>query len=66
MKSVRERTIKKASITVKPSAVEEMLSVDEWQIQGIKTALHEADSCNLIAHEEIKLEWETRRARHSS
>ncbi len=43
------------------SAVEEMLSVEEWQIQGIKEALCEADSGNLIAHEEIKLEWEARR-----
>ena len=44
------------------AAVEEMLSVQEWQIQGINEALHEADSGNLIAHEEIKLEGETRRA----
>jgi len=44
------------------SAVEEMLSVEEWLIQGIKQALQEADSGNLIAHEEIKMEWETRRA----
>ena len=42
------------------SAVEEMLSVEEWQVQGIKEAIHEADSCNMIAHEEIKLEWEAR------
>lgn len=45
------------------SAVEEMLSVEEWQIQGIEDALREADSGNLIAHDEIKHEWETRRAR---
>jgi predicted transcriptional regulator len=45
------------------SAVEEMLSVEEWQIQGIIEALQEADTDNLIAHEEIKKEWETRRAR---
>jgi len=45
------------------SAVEEMLSVEEWQIQGIIEALQEADTDNLIAHEEIKQEWETRRAR---
>jgi RHH-type transcriptional regulator, rel operon repressor / antitoxin RelB len=44
------------------SAVEEMLSVEEWQIQGIIEALQEADTDNLIAHEEIKQEWETRRA----
>ena len=44
------------------TAVEEMLSVEEWQIKGIREALEEADSGNLIAHEDIKLEWETRRA----
>ncbi len=44
------------------SAVEEMLSVEEWQIQGIKDAMLEADSGNLIAHEDVKQEWETRRA----
>jgi RHH-type transcriptional regulator, rel operon repressor / antitoxin RelB len=44
------------------TAVEEMLSVEEWQIKGIREALEEADSGNLIAHEEIKLEWETRLA----
>jgi predicted transcriptional regulator len=44
------------------NAVEDMLSVEEWQIKGIREALEEADSGNLIAHEDIKLEWETRRA----
>jgi len=44
------------------AAVEEMLSVEEWQIQGIREAIQDADSGNLIAHEEIKLEWETRRS----
>ena len=44
------------------NAVEEMLSVEEWQIKGIRDAMDEADSGNLIAHEDIKLEWETRRA----
>lgn len=44
------------------TAVEEMLSVEELQIKGIREALEEADSGNLIAHEDIKLEWETRRA----
>jgi predicted transcriptional regulator len=44
------------------SAVLEMLSVEEWQIQGIKDAMLEADSGNMIAHEDIKHEWETRRA----
>jgi RHH-type rel operon transcriptional repressor/antitoxin RelB len=39
------------------TAVEEMLSVEEWQIKGIREALVEADSGNLIAHEDIKLEW---------
>ena len=42
------------------SAVEEMLSVEEWQIQGIKDAIQEADSGNMIAHEDIKQQWETR------
>ncbi|KAF0219717.1 MAG: CopG family transcriptional [Geobacteraceae bacterium] len=42
------------------SAVEEMLSVEEWQIQGVKEALREADSGHMTAHEEIKQEWETR------
>ncbi len=45
------------------SAIEEMLSVEEWQIQGIREALQESESGNLIAHEDIKLEWETRLAR---
>lgn len=45
------------------SAVEEMLSVEEWQVQGIKEALQEADSGNMFAHYEIKQEWETRRVR---
>jgi predicted transcriptional regulator len=44
------------------SAILEMLSVEEWQIQGIKDAMMEADSGNLFAHEDIKHEWETRRA----
>jgi len=44
------------------SAVLEMLSVEEWQIQGIKDAMLEADSGNMIAHEDIKHEWEMRRA----
>lgn len=44
------------------SAVEDMLSVEEWQVKGIREALEEANSGNLIAHEDIKLEWETRRA----
>ncbi len=44
------------------TAVEELLSVEEWQLKGIREALAEADSGNLIAHEDIKLEWETRRA----
>lgn len=45
------------------SAIEEMLSVEEWQIQGIEDALQEADSDKLITHDEIKHEWKTRRAR---
>jgi predicted transcriptional regulator len=45
------------------AAVEEMLSVEEWQLQGIRDAIQEADTGDLIAHEEITLEWETRRAR---
>ena len=45
------------------SALEAMLSVEEWQMEGIIEALQEADSGSLIAHEDIKLEWETRRAR---
>lgn len=45
------------------AAVEEMLSVEEWQLQGIMDAIQEAETGHLIAHEEIKLEWETRRAR---
>lgn len=44
------------------TAVEEMLSVEEWQIKGIREAMEEADSGNMIAHEDIKLEWESRRA----
>jgi len=44
------------------TAVEEMLSVEEWQIKGIREAMEEADSGNLIAHKDIRLEWETRRA----
>jgi RHH-type transcriptional regulator, rel operon repressor / antitoxin RelB len=57
------KTTHRSRSSLVSAAVEEMLSVEEWQLQGIRDALQEADSGNLIAHEEIKLEWETRRAR---
>jgi len=44
------------------SAIEQMLTAEEWQVQGIKEAMQEADSGNMMAHEDVKLEWETRRA----
>ncbi len=52
------KTTRRSRSSLVSSAVEELLSVEEWQIQGIKEALREADSGNLIAHEEIKQEWE--------
>ncbi|MCM2357137.1 MAG: ribbon-helix-helix protein, CopG family [Geobacteraceae bacterium] len=58
------KTTHRSRSSLVSSAVEEMLSVEEWQIQGIKEAIHEADSGNLLAHEEIKLEWEARRRAH--
>ncbi len=57
------RTTHRSRSSLIASAVEEMLSVEEWQIQGVEEALREADSGNLIAPDEIKLEWEARRAR---
>ena len=58
------RTTHRSRSSLVSAAVEEMLSVEEWQLQGIRDAIQEADSGDLIAHEEIKLEWETRRARN--
>ena len=56
------KTTHRSRSSLVSSAIEEMLSVEEWQIQGIEDALQDVDSGNLIAHEDIKLEWETRRA----
>lgn len=58
------KTTRRSRSAIVSSAVEELLSVEEWQIQGITDALREAESGNLITHEEIKQEWETRRAHH--
>lgn len=57
------RTTHRSRSSLIASAVEEMLSVEEWQVQGIEEALREADSGNMFAHDEIKQEWETRRVR---
>ncbi len=57
------RSLPKQLIFIVESALETYLDVNEWQIQGIIEALHDAESpaAEWISHEDIKARWETNR-----
>ena len=43
-------------------AIEEYLSVNEWQIEAIEEGIQQADEGHLISHEEIRKKWEAKLA----
>jgi predicted transcriptional regulator len=61
---IRLDTLAKATSRTKSyhitHAIQDYLEVNEWQIQEIKSGIKEAESGQLIDHEEIAGKWESR------
>jgi len=43
-------------------AIEEYLSVNEWQVEAIEKGILQAERGSLIPHEEVRKKWEARLA----